>query len=183
VECRHCLCSFAGLERLAEAVRGHWGIGNGQHWVVDVQFGEDANRARKYHRAENLALARRMATNATKHNRPSKDSLRRRKLRASLNDGYRYELIFGSPPTWRGCPARHVLRNVTVMLTATDRQWNRPIPAEDSRKTISGKGRRWTSGIAANSESCKGICPTVRFACAMQGVASWPPTRCGGCAG
>ena len=37
--------------------------------------------------------------NVIKHNGPSKDSLRRRKLRASLNDGYRYELIFGKPST------------------------------------------------------------------------------------
>ena len=99
VECRYYLCSFIGLERFAEAVRGHWGIENGQHWVLDVQFGEDANRARRDHSAENLALVRRMAMNVIKHNGPSKDSLRRRKLRASLNDGYRYELIFGKPPT------------------------------------------------------------------------------------
>ncbi len=99
MECRHYLCPFTGLERFAEAVRGHWGIENGQHWVLDVQFGEDANRARKDHSAENLALVQRMTMNVIKHNGPSKDSLRRRKLRASLNDGYRYELIFGKPPT------------------------------------------------------------------------------------
>ena len=96
-ECRYYLCSFDGLERFADAVRGHWGIENGQHWVLDVQFGEDANRTRKDHSAENLALVRRMALNVIRHNGPSKDSLRRRKLRASLNDGYRYELIFGKP--------------------------------------------------------------------------------------
>lgn len=82
VECRYYLCSFTGLERFVEAVRGHRGIENGQHWVLDVQFGEDANRARKGHSAENLTLVRRMAMNVIKHNGPSKDSLRRRKLRA-----------------------------------------------------------------------------------------------------
>jgi len=55
VECRYYLYSFTGLERFAEAVRGHWGIENGQHWVLDVQFGEDANRTRKDHSSENLA--------------------------------------------------------------------------------------------------------------------------------
>ena len=35
---------------------------------------------------------------------------------------------------------RHFLRNVTVMWTATNRQWNRSILAEDSKKTISDKG-------------------------------------------
>ena len=98
-ECRYYLSSLTGLERFAEVVRGHWAIENGQHWVLDVQFGEDASRARKDHSAENLGLVRRMALNVIRHNGPSKDSLRVRKLRASLNDDYRFELIFGKPPT------------------------------------------------------------------------------------
>jgi hypothetical protein len=64
-----------------------------------VQFSEDDNRARQNHAAENLALIRRMALNVIRHNGPSKDSLRRRKLRASLNDDYRAQLIFGSQQT------------------------------------------------------------------------------------
>jgi len=96
-ECRYYLCSFDGLERFAEAARGHWAIENGQHWVLDVQFGEDANRARKDHSAENLALVRRMALNVIRCNDPSNVSLRRRKRRALLNDGYRSRLIFGEP--------------------------------------------------------------------------------------
>ncbi|MGZ8219815.1 ISAs1 family transposase [Methylomagnum sp.] len=98
-ECRYYLTSLADPERFAEVVRGHWAIENGQHWVLDVQFGEDAHRARQDHSAENLALVRRMALNVIRHNGPSKDSLRVRKLRASLNDGYRFQLIFGEPPT------------------------------------------------------------------------------------
>jgi predicted transposase YbfD/YdcC len=98
-EYRYYLCSVTELSRFAEAVRGHWDIENGQHWVLDVQFGEDANRTRKDHSAENLALIRRMALNVIRHNGPSKDSLRRRKLRASLNDDYRAQLIFGSQQT------------------------------------------------------------------------------------
>jgi hypothetical protein len=76
-------------------VRGHWGIENGQHGVLDVQFSEDTNRVRQDSSAENLALVRRMALNVIRHNGPSKDSLRHRKLRASLNDDYRARLIFG----------------------------------------------------------------------------------------
>ena len=98
-ECRYDLCSFTDPTRVAAAVRGHWGIENGQHWVLDVQFGEDDNRARRDHSAENLALVRRMALNVIRYNGPSKDSLRRRKLRASLNHGYRAHLIFGTQST------------------------------------------------------------------------------------
>lgn len=98
-ESRYYLCSFTELARFADAVRGHWGIENGQHWVLDVQFGEEANRTRKDYSAENLAVVRRMALNVIRHNGPAKDSLRRRKLRASLNDDYRAQLILGPHPT------------------------------------------------------------------------------------
>jgi predicted transposase YbfD/YdcC len=59
-------------KRLAKAVRGHWGIENSQHWVLDVVFQEDQCRARLDDAAENLALLRRlamnlMATEGTKH--------------------------------------------------------------------------------------------------------------------
>ena len=63
--------------------------------ILDVQFGEDANRTRQHHAPETLALIRRMALNGIRHNGPAKDSLRRRQLRASLNDDYRTHLIFG----------------------------------------------------------------------------------------
>lgn len=52
---------------------------------------EDTYRARKDHSPQNLALVRRMSLN--------KDGVRRRKLRASLNDGYRFQATFGKPPT------------------------------------------------------------------------------------
>jgi predicted transposase YbfD/YdcC len=95
VEIRYYLCSFTDLERFAQSVRQHWCIENRQHWVLDVQFGEDGNRARKDHSPENLALIRRMALNLFNNHGSSKDSLRRRKLRACLSDRYRAELIFG----------------------------------------------------------------------------------------
>ena len=96
-ECRYFLCSFPERDRFAAIVRGHWGIENQQHWVLDVQFGEDACRARQDHSAENLALIRRMALNVLRHNGPPRDSIRRRKLRATLNDDYRLRLLLGQP--------------------------------------------------------------------------------------
>lgn len=98
-ECRYYLCSVTEVARFAEAVRGHWSIENQQHWILDVQFGEDANRARKDHSAENLALIRRMALNLLRRDSQAKDSLRRRKLRAMLSDNYRSYLLFGNMGT------------------------------------------------------------------------------------
>ena len=43
--------------RFAQAVRGHWGIENSLHWVLDVTFNEDQSRTRNRHMADNLFLA------------------------------------------------------------------------------------------------------------------------------
>lgn len=46
-----------------EAVRGHWGIENQLHWVLDVVFKEDQSRLRKGHGAQNMAIVRHFAIN------------------------------------------------------------------------------------------------------------------------
>ena len=96
-DCRYFLCSLTDQRRFAATVRGHWGIENQEHWVLDVQFGEDACRTRRDHSAENLALIRRVALNVLRHNGPPRDSIRQRKIRAALNDGYRLNLLLGTP--------------------------------------------------------------------------------------
>lgn len=50
-------------QRLAQAVRGHWGIENGLHWVLDVIFKEDQSRLRRGHGACNMAVVRHFALN------------------------------------------------------------------------------------------------------------------------
>ena len=46
-DCRYCLCSFTNLTHFAETVRGHWGIENCLHHVLDTSLGEDASRIRQ----------------------------------------------------------------------------------------------------------------------------------------
>jgi len=99
IQRRYYLCSITELERFSEVVRGHWSIENSQHWVLDVQFGEDANRSRKDYSATNLALIRRMGLNFLRRAEQSKRSLRQRKMRACLNDNYRSHVLFGSKGT------------------------------------------------------------------------------------
>lgn len=61
------LCSCALTpDRLEQAVRGHWGIENRLHWVLDVIFGEDQSRLRKGHGAVNMAVVRHFAINAVR---------------------------------------------------------------------------------------------------------------------
>ena len=68
VERRYYISSLpADAHRLAEAVRGHWGIENQMHWVLDVALREDESRIRRGHAAENMAVVRRIALNLLKH--------------------------------------------------------------------------------------------------------------------
>jgi predicted transposase YbfD/YdcC len=58
--------SSAALDapRCAGAVRGHWGIENSLHWVLDTVFGEDRSRLHTGHGANNMAVVRHFAINA-----------------------------------------------------------------------------------------------------------------------
>jgi predicted transposase YbfD/YdcC len=53
--------SCKDVERLGCGFRRHWGIENRLHWVLDVSFGEDANRTREGNGAENFGKLRRLA--------------------------------------------------------------------------------------------------------------------------
>jgi predicted transposase YbfD/YdcC len=84
--------STASAAVLAEGIRAHWGIENGQHWCLDVLFGEDRCRSRQGNAAENLAWLRRMVLSLLRHD-GSKDSAPTKQLRAALEDDYRLHLI------------------------------------------------------------------------------------------
>jgi len=60
--------------RFAQSVRGHWGIENSLHWVLDVTFDEDQSRARDRRLADNLSWLRRFAISLLKQH-PSKHSI------------------------------------------------------------------------------------------------------------
>ena len=63
-ETRYYISSAAlSAKRAAQAVRGHWGIENRLHWVLDVVFAEDQSRLRKGHGAKNMAVVRHFAIN------------------------------------------------------------------------------------------------------------------------
>jgi predicted transposase YbfD/YdcC len=93
MERRYFFLSFVDLERFAATVRDHWSIEASQHCVLDVQFHEDQNRARKNHSATNLALIRRMSLNLLRRNVNDRRSIRGRKIHAAHDDAYRAELL------------------------------------------------------------------------------------------
>lgn len=83
-EVRYYLTSYPGsLAELAEVIRGHWGIENRCHWVLDVTFGEDKSRQRERNGAQNVAWPRRMALSLLA-NEPTPDLTIKRKSRRAL---------------------------------------------------------------------------------------------------
>jgi predicted transposase YbfD/YdcC len=93
-ERRYYLCSITDVARIAQTIRDHWAIENQQHWILDVQFGEDAHRTRKDHSAANLGLIRRTALNLLQQDTSNKWSIRRRKMRSLSDLPYREALLF-----------------------------------------------------------------------------------------
>jgi predicted transposase YbfD/YdcC len=83
-EARYYLTSYPGtLAELAGVIRGHWGIENQCHWILDVTFGEDRSRQRAKHGAENVAWLRRMAVSLLA-NEPTPNMTIKRKSRRAL---------------------------------------------------------------------------------------------------
>ena len=82
-EVRYYIMSFANnVKQCAEPVRGHWGIENSLHWVMDVTFREDESRIHKDHGGENVSWLRRLAITLIKNDTTRKDSIRAKRIRA-----------------------------------------------------------------------------------------------------
>ena len=78
--------------RVGRAIRGHWSIENGLHWVLDVVFREDARRLYERTVAENIALLNRLAVSLLRGD-SSKGSLKVKRKRAGWNIRYLAQLL------------------------------------------------------------------------------------------
>jgi predicted transposase YbfD/YdcC len=88
----------AEVKRIAAAVRGHWGIENGMHWVLDVAFREDRNRARADHAQANLGIFRRTALTLLKNTEGLEGSVHCRRQQAAWNNATLEKIVFGCKP-------------------------------------------------------------------------------------
>lgn len=87
-EVRYFISSLPPKVKLfADAVRSHWGIENGLHWVLDVVFGEDASAIHVGHAPENFGFLRRFVISLLKRD-TSEGSLRRKRKRAAWSTGF-----------------------------------------------------------------------------------------------
>jgi predicted transposase YbfD/YdcC len=75
-------------EKIAGAIRSHWGIENTLHWTLDVTFSEDQSRIRQENSPENFALLRRLALNLLKQETTFKGSLKMKRYRAAMDNNY-----------------------------------------------------------------------------------------------
>jgi predicted transposase YbfD/YdcC len=95
-EIRYYLSSAAlPPEALAVAIRNHWRVENGLHWILDVTFREDASRVRERNAARNLALLRKIALNLARADTSLKASLKGKRKYAGWDDGFMATLIAG----------------------------------------------------------------------------------------
>lgn len=81
--------------QIARAVRGHWGIENSLHWVLDIAFREDESRIRKDHAPANFATIRHMALNLLRKETSSKRSIKGKRLKAGWDTDYLERILEG----------------------------------------------------------------------------------------
>jgi predicted transposase YbfD/YdcC len=76
-------------------VRGHWGIENSLHRVLDIAFREDESRIRKDHAPVSFAVMGHMALNLPRQEPSSKRSIKGKRLKAGWDTDYLARILRG----------------------------------------------------------------------------------------
>jgi predicted transposase YbfD/YdcC len=96
IEVRYYISSLAmGVKRFARAVRGHWGIENTCHWVLDVTYREDESRIREEALRENFAWINRFTLSLLKQH-PDRASLVMKRHSCGWNEKFLLEVLTGA---------------------------------------------------------------------------------------
>jgi predicted transposase YbfD/YdcC len=96
IEVRYYISSLEeDVEQFARAVRGHWGIEDGCHWVLDMTFREDESRLRERHLREDFAWLNRFALSLLKQH-PGRQSVVMKRRSCGWSDDFLMEVVTGS---------------------------------------------------------------------------------------
>jgi predicted transposase YbfD/YdcC len=86
---RYYISSLPGdAAKTLAAARGHWGIENSLHWVLDVAFREDESRIRQGNAAENMSRLRQIALNLLRRDKTAKCGIATKRLMAGWDESY-----------------------------------------------------------------------------------------------
>jgi predicted transposase YbfD/YdcC len=84
-----------GVDRLAQAIRSHWGIENTCHWCLDVTYREDESRMREKNARENLAWLYRFTLSLLKQH-SGKQTVAAKRRQCGWNPAFLAEVLTGT---------------------------------------------------------------------------------------
>lgn len=94
IERRYYISSLpADALRVANTIRGHWGIENRVHWILDVAFREDKQNANAGNIAENMSMIRRLSLNLLKQEKTAKCGIEIKRQMAGWDDEYLLKVL------------------------------------------------------------------------------------------
>jgi predicted transposase YbfD/YdcC len=76
------------VRKISEAVRAHWDIENGLHWVLDVQMREDACTIHDENAAQNFGILRRLSLTMLRRETSLKRGIAAKRAKAGRNTEY-----------------------------------------------------------------------------------------------
>ena len=82
----------ASAEFMANAIRQHWGVENGLHWVMDMVFRDDECRIRKDNSPANFTTIKHMASNILRGSK-RKGSMRSKRHEAAWDEDFLLNLV------------------------------------------------------------------------------------------
>ena len=96
IETKYYISSLlSNAQHILSVIRGHWGIENQLHWVLDIAFREDECRLRKGNGAQNFAILRHIALNLLKQESTCKRGIKTKRLKAGWNLDYLSKVLAG----------------------------------------------------------------------------------------